>query len=180
MSEFTFFSELDMVSKDGTKQISSEMPAWYNRQMVEELKEDIQMCEFDLKSGRVSESQLPVVRKRLESLNTKMEAIEKSQPKVDDATKDKLNKVRKELGKEISALLFSRSDMRKGLADARTEAMRVETPMIEVSKDCFEIAKACNVTPVNGKISRTQAEKIWKISGRFLGESSNAESLRRD
>jgi hypothetical protein len=109
-----------------------------------------------------------------------MEAIEKSQPKVDEATKDKLNKVRKELGKEISTLLFSRSDMRKGLADARTEAMRVETPMIEVSKDCFEIAKACNVTPVNGKISRTQAEKIWKISGRFLGESSNAESLRRD
>jgi hypothetical protein len=178
---FTFFSESDMVvTKDGQKKISSEMPMWYNRQMVEELKEDIQMCEYDLKSGRVAESQLPKVKGRLANLQRKMEEVEQSMPKLDDKTKDTLFKARKDLGKEISNMLFSRSDMKKGLADAHDEVRRMETPSIKISPDYADIARACNVTPVDGKVSRTQAEKIWKITGRYLGEGSNTESLRRD
>jgi archaellum component FlaC len=181
MSEISFFSESDMkVKSDGTKVVSSEMPLWYNRQMMEELREDISMCEFDIKSGRIAESQLGQTRERLTKLKNRYEEVEKSMPKLDDKFKDKLGKVHKELGARISDAMFSRSDMKKGLADVHEEARRMDTPIIKLGSDMNEIARACNVTPVDGMVSRNQAEKIWKISSRYLGENSNTESLRRD
>ena len=181
MSEISFFSESDMKTKaDGTKYISSEYPIWYNRQMMEELREDISMCEYDLKSGRIAETQLGVTRERLSKLKKRYEEVEKAMPKMDDKIKDKLFKVHKELGARISDAMFTRSDMKKGLADAHEEARRMDTPIIKIGSDMADIARACNVSPVDGMVSRNQAEKIWKISSRYLGENSNIESLRRD
>jgi superfamily II RNA helicase len=179
--EATFFSESDMATdRNGAKHISSEYPMWYNRQMLEELKEDITMAEFELKSGRIKDDKLPQARARLKSLQNKMEEVEKSMPKLQDKDVDKLAKVRKELGKEIASRMYSRSDMKKGLADAHEEVRRMETPSISLSPEMHELAAACNVKPTDGKVSRTQAEKIWKITSRYLDESSNTESLRRD
>ena len=181
MSE-TFFSEADMyVGKDGKKKIASEYPVWYNRQLLDELKEDITMAEFDIKSGRVKESQLVATRERLSKLKEKMDEIEASVPKLDAKGIDRVSKVRKELGKEIASKMYSRSDMKKGLADSHDEARRMTEPSITLSPEAIEMAMACNV-PISsdGRVSRAEAEKVWKISSRFLGEPSNSEYLRKD
>lgn len=182
MSEdLTFFSEADMtVTKDGKKKVASEYPAWYNRHLIDELSEDIGSTEMNLKEGRVSESQVYATREKLTRLKSKLEDIERSVPQLDGKNIDKLAKVRKELGKEIASKMYSRSDMQKGLADSHDEARRMTVPSISLSPEAHEIAKACNVQAKDGKVSRTEAEKIWKIAGRFLGEGSNTEQLRRD
>lgn len=176
-----FFSESDMVvGKDGKKRISSEYPIWYNRQMIDELKEDISMAEFEIKSGRIKDTQLTMARDRLKKLQERMDEVEKSQPKLEGKELDKIAKARKDLGKEIASKMYSRSDMKKGLADAHEEVRRMTDFSIPVTPDMVDVAKACNVTPVDGRVNRTQAEKMWKITGRYLDESSNTESLRRD
>lgn len=182
MSEaISFFSESDMfIGKDGAKRVSSEYPLWYSRQMIDELREDITMAEFAIKSGRIKDTQLANARDRLNKLREKMEEVEKSQPRLDGKELDKVAKVRKTLSKEISAKMYSRSDMKKGLADAHDEVRRMTEYSIPITSEMQEVASACNVKPVDGRINRTQAEKIWKITGRFLDESSNTESLRRD
>lgn len=177
----SFFSESDMaVNKEGKKRISSEYPIWYSRQMVDELKEDIAMAEFELRSGRIKDTQIAQAKDRLNKLQTRMSEVEKSQPKLEAKELDKVSKVRKHLSKEISNKMYSRSDMKKGLADAHEEVRRMTDFSIPVTGEISELASACNVIPVDGKINRTQAEKIWKIAGRYLDESSNTESLRRD
>jgi len=177
----SFFSESDMVvTKDGQKRIASEMPIWYSRQMIDELSEDIRMAEFEIKSGRVKDTKLGEARERLNKLQKKMDEVSESMPKLDSATKDMLAKARKDLGKEIAAKMFTRSDMKKGLADAHEEVRRSEMPSIKLSPAMQEIARASNVTPVNGMVSRDQASKMWKLTSRILDENSNTEVLRRD
>jgi len=181
MEGISFFSESDMtVDKNGHKRVSSEYPLWYNRQMIDELREDIGMAQFEIKSGRIKDTQLTVARDRLSKLQSRMEEIEKSMPKLEGKEIDKFSKVRKDLGKEISTRMFTRSEMKKGLSDAHEEVRRMTMPSIPLTGDMAEVVTACNVKPVDGKISRTQAEKVWKIVGRYMDESSNTESLRRD
>ena len=183
MSESTgpvFFSETDMTTQDGVKKVASEYPAWYYTTMLEDLKEDIRREEFALESDVVPAERRPQIRDKVKRLKAKLEAIEKSVPKMSDVDENKLLKVRKDLGKEISSLMFTRSQMQKGLADSHTEARRMVEPSIAITPEVAEVAKACNVLPRGGKISRTEAEKIWKITGRYFNEISNSESLRRD
>jgi hypothetical protein len=181
MSEISFFSESDMVvTKEGKKIISSEYPIWYNRQMLDEISEDVRMAEFDIKSGRIRDEKLSQAKDRLNNLKEKMAEIEASIPKLESKDVDRMSRVRKELAKEIASKMFSRSDMKKGLADSHEEARRMSNPSISLSPDAHEFAKACNVNVVGGKVSRMGAEKIWKITGRFLDETSNTEYLRKD
>lgn len=74
----------------------------------------------------------------------------------------------------------ARREMKKGLADSHEEARRMTTPNIKLSPELIEVAEACNVKHTDGKISRTEAEKIWKITSRYLDEPSNTEYLRKD
>jgi len=180
MSEAQFFSEVDMTTKDGIKQVASEYPAWYYTTMMDDLKEDIRREDFALESGVVPAERRPQMVDKIKRLKKKLEDIEKSVPKLSEADESKLLKVRKELGKEISSLMFTRSQMQKGLADSHTEARRMVDPCISIENEAAEVARKCNITPRNGKISRTEAEKIWKITGRYFGEISNSESLRKD
>lgn len=181
MEGVSFFSESDMaINKDGKKKIASEYPIWYSRQLIDELKEDISMAEFELKSGRIKDTQIITAKDRLTKLQNRMAEVERSQPKLEGKELDKVAKTRKLLSKEISSKMYSRSDMKKGLVDAHEEVRRMTDYCIPMTPDLNEIALSCNVTPVDGKLNRTQAEKIWKITGRYLDESSNTESLRRD
>jgi hypothetical protein len=172
----TFFSETD-ISKG---RISSEYPAWYFRNAVEDLREDIRREEFNLDSGIVPDSSRPQVIERIHRLRDRLDKIEESFPTLSSAQESKLIKVKNALAKEISSLQFTRSQMVKGLADGHEEARRMITPSISVTPEMAEVAQACNVQPINGKISRNQAEKIFKIAARYFGEMSNTEALRKD
>ena len=181
MSEVSFFSEADMyTTKEGKKIVSSEFPAWYNRSMVDDIKDDISMTEYAIKSGRLTEDKLMDARNKLTKLKEKVNVIENSIPKLSDKQKDMLSKVRGQIGEEIANSMFSRSDMTKGIADVHEEARRMSEPKIQLSPEMVDVAKMCNVNHLDGKVSRTGAEKMWKIVSRYLGEQSNTESLRRD
>lgn len=178
MADISFFSEVDLSDKG---KIASEYPAWYNRQMIDELKEELQVAEYGVKMGYVPQTQIASKLANIKKLKDKLAAIEESIPKMDDKSFDSMAKVRKELGKDITSMMFTRSQMERGLADSHEEARRMVTPSIKLTPEASEFAKACNV-PISsdGKVSRTGAEKIWKIASRYLGEMSNTENLRKD
>ena len=177
----SFFSESDMViDKQGKKQIASEFPSWYNAQMMDELQEDIRRDEHALKNGYVKEAQIPAVQERLKSYLKKLDEIEASQPNFKGEKKDRVVRVTEYLGEQIRDKMFTRSQMQKGIADSHEEAKRMITPSILVTPEVAELAAACNVKPRDGKISRDEASKIWKISRRAIDESCDTEELRRD
>ena len=176
MSEISFFSEADM----NKGKIASEYPAWYFNTMIDDLKEDIRREEWNLEQNIVPRDQLPVIRDRVKRLKAKLDAVEESRPQLTDIEKNKLTKTMKELGKEIAAKMFTRSQMQKGLADSHMEAKRMTDPSIPVTPEIAEVAKMCNVPIVGGKLSRKSAEKCWKILANYHGEPSNTEYLRRD
>ena len=180
--EAVFFSESDMYidKATGKKMISSEYPSWYNRQAIEELEEDMRRDEYALKMGYIKEAQMPVVRDRLKSFKKKLDEIESSFPILSDKKKDEVKLASDYLGNQIRDRMFTRSQMMKGIADSHEEAKRMITPSITVTPEIDELAKACNVTVRDGKISRDEASKIWKITRRALEESSDCEELRRD
>ena len=173
-----FFSEVDYVTtKDGKKVQSSEFPAWYFDNMIDEMQESLLKDEQAIKAGRLSGEQLASARDRVERYRDRLSKIEESRPALD---KDKVSKNWKELGKNISSMMYSRSQMQKGIAPAEGEAKRMVQPCVPVTPEIQEYAKACNVPVVDGKVSRNGAEKIWKLCGRYLGEITNSEVLRKD
>jgi predicted nuclease with TOPRIM domain len=153
---------------------------FYNRNHVDELREDIQRDEYAIKMGYIKESQLPQVRDRLRTMQNKLDEIENSIPKLSSKKKDELKHTLDYLGEEIKNKMFTRTDMMKGIADSHEEAKRMVTPSITVTPEVMQFAKACNVQVTDGKISRDGASKIWKIGRRVLDENSDAEELRRD
>jgi hypothetical protein len=178
--KISFFTEVDMTQKDGGKIISSEYPTWYSETMLEDMKEDMQRDEMILRLKSVPEQQYPAIRARIERTKKKLAQIEQGIPELSEQDKNRVQKVRKELSKEISSMMFTRSQMLKGLADGHQEAKRMSEFRIPVNQDIADVARGCNVPIVDGKISRSGAEKIWKIASKYFGEMSNVEALRRD
>jgi hypothetical protein len=180
-NKVTFFSESDMkILKNGKKVVASEYPMWYNREVIDEIQEDIRRDEYAIENGYIKESQLPQVRERLGVLKSKLGEIEASLPKLSAKQKDTMHNALNYLGEEIRNKMFTRSQMQKGLADNYEEAKRMVTPSINVTPEVHELMEACNIKAKGGKITRDEAAKIWKISKRSLDELSDVEELRKD
>ena len=173
---YTFFSEVDM--RDG--KVASEYPVWMFRSLLEDLYEDIRRDEYSLKQGIVPESQLPAMRDRLKRNRVKVDQVENSRPVLSERQDNDLNKAEKHLAKEIRTKMFSRSDMKRGLADSHEEARRMVEPSIQVTPEVERLAEACNTKLTSDTISRGTAERLWKMARAFRGEVSNTEILRRD
>lgn len=156
----------------------AQMPGWYFERKKETLKEQILSKENALKKGYVARGNEEEFERGLEKDIEKLNAIEKSKPKIVGPDKDKLAKSRKELGAKISDSMYSRSDMMKGIADAHEECHRNCDPVIPVDK---ELAEAAQIElDANGNASRNSAIKAWQLSGKLLDENTDAEILRRD
>ena len=178
--DIKIFSEMDLIKTKDGQVIGSEFPAWYHDNMVDELKENIRQDEYQLDKTDMPADRRHTTRERIKKNKERLEQILETTPELDDKQKDYLNKLRKDLGNEISRLMFTRSQMRNGLADAHTEARRMVEPSIKVTGSLYDMAKACNVRIIGDKISRTSAEKVWKICSKRLGEISNTEALRKE
>lgn len=176
----TIFGPADR-SKDGSK-ILSTYPAFYHRQQLEDLRDSVKQKEFAVEMGYVPEDNRAQHNDLLRKEKEKLQAIESSTPILSGADEERLAKFRKGMGKKIADLLFSRSDMMKGLADAYEEARRMTEPCLKVDGDEEAgILKACGVDNFSGKgmVTREDASKAWKIVSRLLGEPSNVEALRK-
>ena len=77
--------------------------------------------------------------------------------------------------------MFTRSEMKKGLADPHDEARRMVQPCIDITGN-VHVARSCGIDVPTGqtKINRNQATKMWKILGRLCDERTNVEYLRKD
>jgi hypothetical protein len=77
--------------------------------------------------------------------------------------------------------MFTRTDMKNGLASPREEARRMKKPCITLEPDECSIAETCNVEPDKKRmVSRDAATKVFKLLGNILDEPANVEHLRLD
>jgi hypothetical protein len=176
-AEFTIFGSADLSEKGKVK---SQYPSWYFDHLKDELQNDISRIETDLKFDRIPKSEVAITQERLAQKKEKQKELDRSCVELKGKKKDQVAGVYSELGEKISEQMFSRSDMKKGLADAREEMKRMTEPSIEVKGDAYKLAQACNVRVTKGKVTRDGAGKIWKILGKALGNHSNVEHLRKD
>ena len=171
-----FYGEADL-NRDG--KIKSDYPSWYHRQQTEDLDEGIRQKERALEEDLIPDSEKPLMRSRLKQERELSRKISDSYADV-KGFETIISKGSEELGKDIKEAMYSRSQMDKGVADPHEEARRISEPVFSVkSKEVSDLCEAAGIKPRDGKISRGDAEKIWKISRRAMGEMSNTESLRK-
>jgi len=173
----SFFSEIDL-NKDGG--VSSSYPAWYNQNFLDKMNDEISKLDSSIKHGLVAEKNRSQVLIRIKEMKDRRDKIIDSIPKLTDVQKDKLSGYYKEFGDKIKESLYSRSDMKKGTADAHEEARRMADPCISLTKPMLDLCKAANVRVTGDRVSRNGAAKVWKLLGKRLGEPTNTEHLRKD
>jgi hypothetical protein len=174
-----YFGEVDINKKTGLP--SSDYPAWCHDPQIEELKDEIRASEKAIDLELYKGKDLMRMREQLSIKKTRLEQILDSKPKVSDTDKDRIARSRRELGERIGESMFTASDMMRGTADAHVEAERMVRPCVAIKSE-YEagLAKSCGMNIENGKISRNDAARIWKIQGKLLGESIlDAEQLRK-
>jgi hypothetical protein len=183
MSEIQFFGEIDI--HPTKKIIHSEYPAWYFDRPFEQLGEEVGRMERLLERGGVPPDKMADFREQFTKKKDQLQRIQESIPKLSGEDKTRLAKARKDMAAEIRAGYYTRTQMVKGLVDIHKEAERMVKPMVEVKPEFVEILKGCNIKVENGKVSRDNLVKAWKIAGKLLNrhgesEETNAETLRRD
>jgi hypothetical protein len=171
------FGEVD---KDRDGKVKSDYPAWYFETHQEELEESVRQKERQLAADLIPDSEKGIMKSRLKQEKERLDKIRASKPELKDTEKDDVAKVTKEIGNSIASSMFTGSDMKRGTADAHEEARRISSPVIEVkSEKQAELVKMCGINIKDGKITRGEAEKVWKIARRMLGEQANTEILRK-
>ncbi len=168
------------VDRDRAGVIRSEYPSWYLDQNVDELKKRASQAERALEDEAIPHVVRAKSREKLRQMKERIEAIDRDTPKLDGKAKDDLEKMRKELIKELQDAHPKRSEREKGLVDSHEEAKRMKEPCIKVTSDVqAEFAQSCGIKIKDGKISRDQMDKMYKIASKALGESTDVEYLRR-
>lgn len=179
-TEFEFFGEVDL-NKQGN--YGSDLPAWTFNQLIEDLEYDVRINEENLKDMSVGPEARGKLLAKATQMKDRLDAIKASKPKVDPDLVHSIvgsNMSGGSLGDKIQETMFTRDQMMKGIAEPREEARRMVEPIIKLEGKEKEMALGCGVKPNReGKVSRDEAIKIWKIGRKYLGELSNAELLRR-
>lgn len=172
-----FYGEVDLNHKGG---VASFMPAWSYRELIEDLKEQIDSKKRAIDSGALEAEQLVKTREEHKKLKGRYESIVSSKPKIDV---DRMDNISKSIGEKISEAMFTRDQMVKGLADAHEEARRMSQPCIKLTGDEAIVAQAARIKGVKDGgafvVSRTQAEKLWKLTRKSMGEMANTAMLRK-
>jgi hypothetical protein len=175
--KYQIFGSLDL---DDKGRVRSTYPSWYFGHMTENLKEEVNRMEHQIDNDLLPRSEVSITKDRLVSKKKQLKELEQSIPNIVGRDKDKVAKIRDELGGAISESMFSRDQMKKGLSDVAQELKRKTEPCIKLPAEVRQFAEACNVKMKNGMVTRDGAAKVWKIASKLLGESSNTEALRRD
>jgi len=184
MGEIAFFGGPDRKEGKPDGKICSEYPAWYHQPLVDDLYEEIAKSERSMKymdeHDILDYTTRARLTKQIKAKKKRIEEIEASRPKLRGKDKDDLYKVYQDLGDQVKEGLFTKSEMKLGSAPVHEEVKRIVDPKIRLRMEP-ELAKSLNLNITSdGMISRSQAEKGWKIIGALLGEPTNVESLRAD
>lgn len=175
--KFKIYGDVDR-TKEG--KLKSDYPSWMFPQQKEELEESVRHKEYQLDNDLIPPTEKNFAREGLQREKKRLDEINESTPRFSDVERDQICKVWKSLGKKIGELMFRRSDMEKGLADAHQEAKRISEPCVVLDELEISFIRSCEIgISSNAKVSRGGAEKAWKIAARILDENSNTEILRR-
>lgn len=176
-----FFGKIDL-NKDG--KIASKIPAWAMRPHIEELEEEIGRKERALEAETIPMDSIPKTKEDLRKEKKKLQDILESKPTLTETEQNKVWKIYKDLGTAIKPALFSRSDMMKGLASAHEEMRRMKDPVMSINREVADICESNGIRVTEKKeglfVSRDGAIDMWKHIGRYLGEQTNVEILRKD
>ena len=159
--------------------VGSEYPAYYFGQQIQDLKDSERRLSHDLDADLIPGRGKPAAVAELKKVKSKLDLIESSKPKLDGAILDALASAVKELGKQLTTSYPSRTEMAKNIPDAHREYEKDVTPCIDLNGDQLTIAKKMGCKIWEGKVSRNDASKIWKICRNLQGENSDTECLRR-
>ena len=174
-----FFGSVDRKDGKPDGRITSEYPAFYFTTQIDELAENIARNERAIESGAINPQSVPELKAEIKRDKQRLSEINKSHIKLTDTDKDEAAALYKNLADQIQDSMFTRSDMMKGLANPHDELKRMKTPLRPVGKN-GKVFKKMGINPVKGKVSRTQAARVFKILGKVLGENTNTEYLRKD
>lgn len=174
-----FFGSVDRKDGKPGEKIVSEYPAFYFTTQIDDLVERIASNERALKSGAINPVAIPELKAEIKRDEQRLSEINKSHVKLTGKDKDEAATLYEHLGSQIKDSLFSRSEMKKGLANPHDELKRMTNPIIPVGK-FGKVFKQMGIDPVKSKVSRNQASRVYKILGKVLGENTNTEYLRKD
>jgi hypothetical protein len=180
LDKIEFFGAADRQGKKADGKITSQYPAWYLDNHLNELQEDINRYDNSITNNLIPESEVPKARAEMKKLKERMTLILKSKPKLNGKDEDTLNGIHKDLSTQIGDSMFTYTEMQKGLVSSHEEAGRMINPIINVSPELASILPQLNITPRDGKISRNEASRVYQITGKLLGKRTNVEYLRKD
>lgn len=161
-------------------------PAFFYKQQIQELKEEIESQKRRIDRGEIPYEQVWKAKNELEKLQTRLSKIKETKPKLSMGEKTRLQKVFATLGDAIGDAMPTYTQVMKGLVHAHEEARRMKQPCISTKgaeAEIAELAAICGVTleKRTKKISRDDASRLWKIACALLGEAEypNVEVLRK-
>jgi len=176
-SKTEFFGEID---RDVRNRIASEYPAWYFETHLSNMKEEMESLKRRIARGEVPHDGIPQAEAEVRNMNERITHIESSRPEIKEEEKNELMSLHNELSGKIADSMFTRSEMKMGLASPHEEASRMVDKRISISPKLKGLAASCNISMAGAKISRNDATRIWKILGKLLGIGTNVEGLRKD
>ena len=171
-NDYEYFADFDK---------GSSMPAWTLTRNIDMLENEVNSYKQRIAHNEIPLEEVEYAKADLKRKEERLELIKNSSPELTGRQIDVLKEKRDKLADEISRSKFTRYEMEKGLADPHEEADRMTGDCIPVDR---EEARRCKVIPdSNGKTSRNQAIRMWKIMCSRLGDTPmnpNAEILRKD
>jgi len=168
------------VDRDSKGKITSEFPAWYFDQQKDELERGIAQDEMSLDQEAIPYPARARFREKLAQRKERLSKINEETPKLKGSEEDAMMKMRQEMGESIGEAHFTRSQREKGLADAHEEVRRMTEPVIKVkNENQAQFIKECGINIRDGKITRNEAEKVYKIASKMLEQPTDIEYLRR-
>ena len=170
-----FFGEFEKHPKGGYR---SEYPSFMHHKLLTDMKDELKAKQkiLDMRVPVANEGEL---REQVREMKSRIDDIESSKPKFSPKQKDDMFKVSEELEEHIKGTLFTRDEMKLGLADAHRELERAMKHTIPMRRD---IADAAGVKLEKGKASREGAIKAWRIIRKSVDPDlhTNPEFLRKN
>lgn len=178
--KWSFFGDVDRMGNRPDGEVRNPLPAWYFTNQIRELEEGIAQAERQIRMGAIDPGAVMMLNQQIKRDRERLAEIKSSRIKLTDSKRNRLWDMYKYLSMALSDLLPFRTDMMKGLVNPHEELAKMKEPCINVEK-YKDLLRAMNIGPViKNKISRDQASLAWKIGGKYLGEATNTELLRKD
>ncbi len=180
---FQFFSEADMRRDPttGEMKVVSEYPMWYSPRFVQDMEDEVSIREAALTNGAVPPGHEAEYRESLARAKSQLKKMQ-DMTMVEDARNDReaLGRAAKEIGKTLASMMPKQSLCDRKLVDANREYHNLNVPTVTVENDLqADLARACNVPIIDGKVTGYGAQKMWKIATKYLGDYANVETLRK-